>query len=131
MRGDARTGGFYGAPVEEGDVGRFHLAERTYRPGQTIPRHSHERPYVCYVVEGRCEERSGRGTVRCAPSTVLLHPAGAVHSDRFEARSARLLMLEMDPSWLHALDAPPLSEPAVFPSGPVAAFGARIRREAA
>src|SRR5450755_4437484 len=115
MSAEARTGAFYGAPLRDGDVGRFHVAARLYHPLQTIPRHTHERPYVCYVVEGRYEEQSGRKIVQCAPSTLLLHPAGAAHSDRFGARSARLLMLEMRPSWLDALDAPPLREPAVFP----------------
>ena len=36
MRGDARTGAFYGAPVLEGDIGRFRLAERLYRPDASI-----------------------------------------------------------------------------------------------
>jgi quercetin dioxygenase-like cupin family protein len=96
MREDARTGGFYGSPVLEGEVGRFHLAERLYRPGQTIPRHVHARPYVCFVVEGRYRERSSGATTECGPFTLLIHPAGASHSDRFEADPARLLMLELD-----------------------------------
>lgn len=131
MRGDARTGGFYGSPVLEDEVGPFHLAERLYRPGQTIPRHVHARPYVCFVVEGRYRERSSGTTTECGPSTLLIHPAGASHSDRFEADPARLLMLELDAAWLDSLDVPSLDVPAIFPGGPVAAFGSRIRREAA
>ena len=131
MSGQPRTGAFYGAPLRDGQIGRFHVDERRYRPFQQIPRHTHDRPYVCVVVEGRYEERTGKSTVRCTTATLLLHPAGAVHSDRFDARAARLLMLEMDGSWLDALGAPPLREPGVFPAGPVAAFGARLRREAA
>lgn len=130
MRGDTRTGAYYGAPVLEGDVGRFHLAERLYRPGQRIPRHVHTRPYLCFVVEGRYRERSGATTTDCRPSTLLIHPAGASHSDRFESDPTRLLMLEMDAAWLRSLDAPPLQAPAVFAGGPVASFGTRIRREA-
>jgi AraC family transcriptional regulator len=131
MSEEQRIGAFYGAPLADGKVGRFHVAERLYEPFQRIPRHTHETPYVCVVVEGRYEERSGRGTATCAASTLLLHPAGAVHSDRFGAGATRLLMLEMDGSWLEALDAPPLREPGIFASGPVAAFGTRLRREAA
>jgi AraC family transcriptional regulator len=130
MREDARTGGFYGSSVLEGDVGRFHLAERLYRPSQVIPRHVHARPYICFVLEGRYRERSFRTTTECGPSTLLIHPAGAVHSDRFEVDPARLLMLELDARWLSSLDVPPLGTPAAFPGGPVAAFGSRIRREA-
>jgi AraC family transcriptional regulator len=131
VREDARTGGFYGSPVLEGDVGRFHLAERLYRPAQTIPRHVHVRPYVCFVVEGRYRERSSNTTTECGPSTLLIHPAGAAHSDRFEAKPARLLMLELDAAWLGSLQAPTLDAPAVFFGGPVSEFGSRIRREAA
>jgi hypothetical protein len=40
-------------------------------------------------------------------------------------------MLELDAAWLDSLDAPALYAPAVFPGGPVAALGSRIRREAA
>ncbi|MEO8587519.1 MAG: AraC family transcriptional regulator [Acidobacteriota bacterium] len=130
-RGDTRTGAFYGAPALEGDIGLFHVAERLYRPSQSIPRHVHARPYVCFVVEGRYRERDGRRTVECSPATLLVHPAGAAHSDRFEAGPARLLMLEMEAGWLERLDAPRYSETAVFSGGPVAVFGPRIRREAA
>lgn len=130
MAEEPRTGAFYGAPLRDGDIGRFHVAERQYQPLQQIPTHAHERPYLCYVVEGRYVERSGRKTVRCSPATLLLHPAGAVHSDCFEGPAARLLMLEMEASWLAGLDAPPLFAPAVFADGPVSAFGMRIRHEA-
>ena len=128
--GDRRTGAFYGRPLEEGAIGRFRASERVYAPRQTIARHSHERPYLCYVVSGRYRERNDAGEVEARPGMLLLHPADAAHSDRFEETEARLFMLEVPALWLDELSAPAFRQPAVHAGGVVAVLGARIRCEA-
>jgi AraC family transcriptional regulator len=128
--GDCRTGAFYGRPLEEGPIGRFRASERVYAPRQTIARHRHERPYLCYVVSGGYRERTDAGEVEAHPGMVLLHPADAAHSDRFEETEARLFMLEIPAQWLEELRAPAFRQPAVYLSGAVAVLGGRIRCEA-
>src|SRR5262249_54190813 len=100
---DRRSGAFYGRPLEEGAVGRFRASDRVYAPLQTIARHSHGHPYLCYVVRGRYHERSDAGEVEARPGMVLFHPADAKHSDRFEEAETRLFMLEVPGPWLAGL----------------------------
>lgn len=130
MLGERRSGAFYGRPLEEGEIGPFRASERVYAACQTIARHSHENAYLCYVVSGRYRERNDTDEVEARPGTLLLHPAEAAHSDRFEETEARLFMLEVPPPWLRDLPAEAFRRPAFHASGAVAVLGTRIRCEA-
>jgi AraC family transcriptional regulator len=130
MLGDRRVGGFYGRTLEEGAIGRFRAFERVYAPRQTIARHRHEHPYLCFVVSGCYRERNDYGEIEARPGMLLLHPADALHSDRFEETEARLFMLEIPAPWLEELPALTFRELAVHTSDTVALLGSRIRREA-
>lgn len=76
------------------------LTETAYDAGQTLPLHEHERAYVCLVVRGGFEEREGRRARACGPATVVYHPAGSGHADRFGDRASRCFNVEMDDDWL-------------------------------
>jgi len=125
-----RTGGFFGRPLEEGTIGRFHASERAYSPRQTIVRHSHGQPYLCYVVSGRYREVSDSGEVVARTGMVLLHPAGAAHSDEFEEAETRLFMLEVPTPWLDGVSPGAFDRPGAHGTGAIPALGARIRCEA-
>ena len=130
MLEDRRSGEFYGHPLEEGLIGRFRASERVYAARQTIARHSHRHPYLCYVVSGRYRELSDSGEVEACPGMVLLHPADATHSDRFGESEVRLFMLEVPASWLPDVCARAFQRPAAYETGIVKMLGARIRCEA-
>ena len=44
-------GNFYGKTLRQHQAGGFNLSETRYRPGSTLPRHSHESHYVCLVLK--------------------------------------------------------------------------------
>jgi AraC family transcriptional regulator len=125
MNASHRCEGFFGVPVVEWRSEALFLTERTYRPGQVIAPHEHRRPYVCVVVDGSYRERSDLGERECRRASVLLHPAGSRHSDRFFDQESRLLLLELEADSL-----PPIHTPEVFDAGPVCSIGARIHHEA-
>lgn len=93
------------------------LTETAYRPGERLPAHQHARAYACLVVGGGFEEREGGRTRECGPATVIFHPAGSSHADRFGDRPSRCFNVEMDEGWLDRMTdgvgAPP-NAPRVF-----------------
>lgn len=93
-------GTFYGAERARRRVGGLLLTETAYRPGDRLPRHDHERAYFCCVVRGGFVEKDGRKSRECGPATVIFHPPGVAHSDRFGDEPSRCFNLELDESWL-------------------------------
>lgn len=93
-------GTYYGDERRRRRLDGLLLTETAYRPGETLPVHEHERAYVCFVVRGEFEEREGSTTRACGPATVIYHPAGSAHADRFGDRSSRCFNLEMDDAWV-------------------------------
>jgi AraC family transcriptional regulator len=69
-------------------------------PGAVLPRHGHDAAYVCIVLDGRYAEISHHES-RCAPGSVLVHPAGHVHADRIGREGARCINVEFEPGLLH------------------------------
>src|SRR5512142_2226442 len=80
------------------EAGGVTVSTTIHDRGGVLPRHVHERPYFCYVVEGRFEERSGYGVHRCSIGTLVYHPAGDAHADEFAA-ATRCLNIEFPVGW--------------------------------
>ena len=68
--------------------------------GSTAPRHRHDQAYAAIVLRGGYEESGNRGRFRVGPGDVLFHNAFDAHLDRFNARGADILNIE-----LHSLPA--------------------------
>lgn len=108
-------GTFYGTERARRRIDGLLLTETAYRPGEELPRHDHARAYFCLVLRGGFTEREGRRTRECGSATVIFHPPGADHSDRFGRAPSRCFNLELDTPWLARM-----AELAVgFPEGSV------------
>lgn len=108
-------GTFYGTERARRQVGGLLLTETAYRPGDTLPRHDHERAYFCCVVRGGFVERDGRRSRECDPATVIFHPPGAAHSDRFGREPSRCFNVELEAAWLDRI----VAEDGGLPAGSV------------
>lgn len=97
-------GRFFGAVEGRHATGPFVLVETSHAPGERIPVHRHDRPYFCFVVRGGYHERAGNAEVACSPDTVVFHPRGVPHQDRFGDGGGRCFNLECESSWLHDRD---------------------------
>ena len=75
------------------------LAETTYRDGQTVDPHVHDRPLLVLVVSGLMREHAGGRSVDCRPGTALYHPPGEPHAHRFGDQGSRCLVLEFGSAW--------------------------------
>ena len=93
-------GSFYGEMLRQHDAGGFSLSQTRYRPGSTLPRHSHESHYVCFVLSGTYKESYERRTRSCQPAMVLYHPAGELHAQYFDKTAVDLFRVEVNPARL-------------------------------
>lgn len=93
------SGFFYGNTSKTVLSADFGLTETIYAPTIKLPVHSHKAAYFCFVLEGDFTEFYGRRSRLCRPSTLVFHPAGEKHSDRFET-NARCFNIQMNALWL-------------------------------
>jgi len=91
------AGRYFGMQKHRRDAGGLHLSEHAYAPGLVVPRHAHERPYVCLVVAGGYVEHTRRATRECAAASLLLHPAGEEHEEIFAPSGGRIFHIELPP----------------------------------
>ena len=94
------SGNFYGEMLRQHEAGGFSLSQTRYRPGSTLPRHSHESHYVCFVLSGTYKEYYERRTRSCQPAMVLYHPAGELHAQYFDSTAVELFRVEVNPARL-------------------------------
>jgi len=102
-------GNFYGEMLRQHDAGGFSLSQTRYRPSSTLPRHSHESHYVCFVLSGTYKESYERRTRSCQPAMVLYHPAGELHAQYFDKTAVDLFRVEVNPARLRYASQPSLS----------------------
>jgi AraC family transcriptional regulator len=90
--------------LKQHHVNGFSLSETSYLPGSTLPRHSHESHYVCFVLNGTYKESYERKTRTCQAATVVYHPAGEMHAQYFDNSAVDLFRIEVDPTRLRDAD---------------------------
>lgn len=108
------------------------VLESVYAPGEEHPYHAHDRAVFVYVVNGDVSVRSAGSERICSPESMRVVPAGEWHRTRYGSRSARCVIIGIDPERAGVVDQSSriLSEPAFHSArSPVTGFGARIHRE--
>jgi AraC family transcriptional regulator len=93
------SGRYYGETVCDIACDGLRLVESTIGPATALQSHNHENAYLCLVLAGSFEERSGSSTRSCLPSLLKYHPAGEDHSERFGRAGARLFRIELGGKW--------------------------------
>jgi AraC family transcriptional regulator len=131
VKPDCSVRPFYGAIRREDRVAGFTLTERVYEPGLHIPWHAHACPYFCLVLRGAYTESYGSRDGDYGPLTVVFHPEGDVHSDRFHGSGGRLFNVAVPPPWGARVreEAPLLDHRVSVEGGPPAWLATRLYRE--
>jgi AraC family transcriptional regulator len=93
----------YGKDLRAQRIGPFSLHERVYPADFRTPRHSHDRPLFCYVVQGSYTETYGSKTRECKPSTFLFHAPGEPHAECSHRSGWSSFLIEIENSWLERL----------------------------
>jgi AraC family transcriptional regulator len=124
-------GHFYGETLAHREVAGFRLTETAYPPRLRLPRHAHERPYFCLILEGVYDEVYGRKGRVCRRSMLVYHPAGEVHSQHFNGVAGRLFRIEVGLAWLERMrqTTPVLNDSLEFQGGTLSWLAAKVHRE--
>ena len=126
MKLELPNGQFYGKVSRSREVAAFNLIETRYASGQKVPRHSHERPYFCLVIQGRFAELYSNQYRACQPATLVFHPSGETHSDHFQTE-AHCFNIQFDAQLIDHVTR--LEQRADFHGGPPAHLATRLYRE--
>jgi AraC family transcriptional regulator len=112
-------GSFYGETVRSQSAGGFRFAESCYSSDCMLSRHAHEAAFFYFVLQGSSTEVYGNKARRADASTLVFHPAGEPHSNRWHAAGGRCFHLEIAPATLDRLGAhsPVLAAPAAWGGG--------------
>lgn len=85
----------FGKEVSKLEAGGFVLTETFHSPSLVLPRHDHEYPNVNFTINGSFRETIGRRPQECFASSLLIKPAGEVHSNKYGAKGAHCLIIEV------------------------------------
>lgn len=131
MRQETSRAGFYGRLLSCSEIGGFKLNEYTYRPGERLPKHSHERSYFCMTVQGCYREGYNAHTYLCSPLTLAFYPVGAKHSVNFGSTHVLTFNVELQSDWMARFEQCEieLDRPGYYQGGPAAWLALRLYEE--
>jgi AraC family transcriptional regulator len=84
------------------EAGPFLFSVTAYEGDAALPAHQHRDPYLCLALMGAYEEDGGGRRIECAAGTLLAHPAGHTHRNRFGRAGGVCLNVFPDEPWLAA-----------------------------
>ncbi len=105
----AETGPDSLRPVKAGtldrsaDFGGLVLTETIRQPGLVLPPHYHANTNIALVLRGIFVETIGRRPYDVGPGSLILRPAGEMHSNHYDREEARCLIIEVRPQRLEMI----------------------------
>ena len=123
-------GDFQGKALITREISGLVLRETIHGPGIRIPKHTHERAHVAFILNGVCTERYERKTLECKPLSVSFLAPGITHSDDIR-NGVHCFLLELESKHLERVQgALSLDEPVFFEGGVAAWLMMRLYNEA-
>jgi AraC family transcriptional regulator len=124
-------GSFFGRTTGRRAFAGVTVVESAYPGGACLPPHEHATAFFDLVVAGACEEVLGGQTRDRGRSTFAFHPAGEVHSSRWQGPEARCFHVEVAPPLLDRARqySPGLDRPVHFPGGAPRGLATRLYDE--
>src|SRR5436309_14126830 len=91
---------FFGESNFDAGLGGLEIRETRYLPHAVLPNHEHAQPYLCVVLGGDYEEKSATGCESAETGSLLGHPDGHRHQNRFGAIGGHCLNVVPSGVWL-------------------------------
>ena len=125
-------GHFYGETSDRYEVSEFRLMDAAYRPGISLPKHSHTRACFSVMLEGALSETYERRSLEWRPFSVGFNPPDEEHSNVVHDTGARFLIVEVTPEWLKRVSdhSGALRHSFIFQAEQLRYVGFRLCREA-
>jgi AraC family transcriptional regulator len=89
-----------GRSLNKLELRNFTFTETVYAPGTELPPHIHAHASFCTTLCGHGVETCEGTVENTGPGTVIIRPAGQLHSDRFGPTVTRSFISEVSPEWL-------------------------------
>jgi AraC family transcriptional regulator len=89
------AGSYFGTTASSRTIAGFALTESVYRPRDTVPAHEHERGFFYLVLEGSSRDTTRRGSLSCAPGTLVYHPPEETHANAWHDAGGRCFHVEL------------------------------------
>jgi AraC family transcriptional regulator len=126
-----RDGKFLGEAFHTRRINDLVLADVTYPAGLSLPRHMHERPYICLIRHGTYSERYGRRSRSCGPAMVVYHPAGEHHCQEMHGCDVASFNVEIGQTWQQRMSEIGMAadQPVQFEGGRARDIAVRMLRE--
>jgi AraC family transcriptional regulator len=96
-------GQYYGQARGHREVAGLTFSESVYAPNFFIPAHRHEHAFFYLVVEGHCTEVCRSDSQTGGPATLVFHPPGEVHANRWPGPGGRCFHIELAPTRLESV----------------------------
>src|SRR5262245_46377080 len=122
-------GNFYGEMQKRAEVSGNGLTETVYPAHARLPLHAHESSYFCLVLKGAYEEIYAWRRRLCRPATLVFHPAGEAHANRFGKEGGACFNLEFGTKWTERVSAVTSALDSPAQGAAAAGLAARLRRE--
>jgi AraC family transcriptional regulator len=121
---------FHGTILKNSSVAGLTLTETAYAPNLSLPGHSHQSSYFCFVLRGGFTETYGKRSRDCGSSTLIFHPAGETHADCFHVAS-RCFNIQMNHEWFERVrqHSNLINAPADFSDARLSSLATRLYRE--
>src|SRR3954452_24271216 len=95
-----QPGKYFGQNVGTRSFGAFSITATRYRPGERLPRHCHQQPYLFVTLSGGMRESALRRDHFCTRGWIVYNEAGESHDDEILDSGAEGLNVELPPDWL-------------------------------
>jgi AraC family transcriptional regulator len=79
------------------------LTETIRQPGLVLPRHCHKYTNIALVIQGSFIETVAQDPYEVSPASLILRPAGEMHTNRYGRAEARCLVIEVKPPRLEMI----------------------------
>lgn len=87
---------FFGSTLRTWRLADVCLTETRHPAGERLAAHSHEAPFVTFVLQGGYHESRNGTSSWCGAGCAVTHEAGEEHADRFGPAATHLLNVEWD-----------------------------------
>ena len=113
------------------DLAGLTMTECAYPPGLRMAKHSHELPYLSFVLRGTYTETIGRSEFAAKPAVLIAHPPLQAHAVAFHRQEVRIFRTEIKARWLERLSGgmEAFKSPACFGGGTAVHLAFRLYRE--
>ncbi len=93
-------GEYFGRIIDQQSIGPLAITTTRYRPGEVLPRHSHDHQYLFVMLAGEMRETALRRDNFCTRGWVVYNEVGEPHCDEVFNHGAEGLNIELPPDWL-------------------------------